>query len=129
MEKENIISINRDLLKRHDDYITRKNRKTVLIKTIYTLMIALYTSLWWIGIVLKNENVLVVTIGITIVVVLITIIVMLLDEPTDPFRDANNNGKGCCSKETGGIHRFHAESADLLGGVTGCGCESKDSEK
>jgi uncharacterized membrane protein len=112
MKKESVIDINQELLKEYEKFILRKNRKKTLIRILCAILIALYTSGWWIGIAGKNENVLVCMIGGTMIVTLILIVNVLIDDPDDPFRDADNNGKGCCSKET-----------------AGCGCESKDSEK
>ena len=91
MEREFVIDINQELLKDYEKFILRKNRKKTLIRILFAVLVALYTSGWWIGIAWKNENVLVCMIGGTMITVLIFIVSVLIDDPDDPMQRVDKN--------------------------------------
>ena len=90
---------NEDMLKKYRNYVIRKYKKNTLKNIVIAIAVALYTSLWWVGIALKNETVLMFSTTLTIIVIFVYVTIVLIDDPVWDTNDTPSKDKDCCTKE------------------------------
>jgi len=88
---------NEDMLKKYRNYVIRKYKKNTLKNIVIAIAVALYTSLWWVGIALKNETVLMFSTTLTITVIFIYVTIVLIDDPVWDTNDTPSKDKDGCS--------------------------------
>jgi len=97
MENNNL---HKDTLEKYRDYVIRRYKKNTLKNILTTIAIAVYTSLWWIGVALKNSLALVAGTVITIVLIFVYTLIVLLDDPVWNTGDISSDKKECCNEKS-----------------------------